>query len=138
MTEKFKTFPFTPAALPNREYHVVNKKYVDRPPIVTKTTSYTLTASDTIVLVSGTVTLTLPTAVGITGKIYRIKNTSNGVITIATHGSETIDGETSASLIQKYETATIMSDGTNWMILSVFQTKPVCELVPPRAMPRGI
>ena len=29
MTEKFKTFPFTPADLPNREYHVVNKKYVD-------------------------------------------------------------------------------------------------------------
>jgi hypothetical protein len=138
MTERFKTIPFTPPALPTHDYHVANKRYVDSPPIATKTAAYTLTASDTVALVSGTVTITLPTAVGITGKIYHIKNISNGVITIATDGSETIDGEASASLIQKYEAATLMSDGTNWMILSVFQTKPVCELVPVRAMPRGI
>lgn len=51
-----------------------------------KTTTYTLTADDEVILCNGTFTVTLPTAVGITGKKYTIKNVGTGVVTIdATH-----------------------------------------------------
>lgn len=85
--------------------------------IVTKTGTYTLTSNDVIVLANGTFTLNLPTAVGIEGKTYRIKNIGTGTITVDGNGSETIDGTTTASLSIQDVSIDITSDGSNWRIL---------------------
>lgn len=66
---------------------------------------------------SGTFTATLPTAVGVTGKQYVIKNSGTGVITVATTSSQTIDGITSRILTTQYDSLTIVSNGANWIII---------------------
>jgi hypothetical protein len=58
----------------------------------------------------------LPTAVGITGREYSIKNTGTGTITVDGATTETIDGELTQELLQ-WHNMTIMSNGTNWIIL---------------------
>jgi hypothetical protein len=84
--------------------------------VVTKTLPYTLTANDDVVLCNGTFTLTLPTAVGISGKQYHIKNISTGLCTVAGDGTETIDEALTINLIQ-HEAIRIISDNTEWWIL---------------------
>lgn len=64
---------------------------------------------------TGTFTATLPTAVGITGKSYLVKNSGTGVITVGTTSSQTIDGVTTKTLTQ-YQTLNIESNGSNWII----------------------
>lgn len=86
------------------------------------TSSYTLTAQDSVVLVNnaGTATMTLPPAAGITGRHYTIKKISgalNDVVTDA-NASETIDGATTYTQTLQYTSITIASDGSNWHIIS--------------------
>jgi len=84
---------------------------------VAKTATYTLTVSDYLVdCTANTFTITLPTAAGITGRMYNIKNTGTGVITVDGDSSETIDGETTQEVSQ-WENLTIMSNGANWIII---------------------
>lgn len=90
-------------------------------PYVAKTSTYTAAASDyTIDCTSGTFTVNLPTAVGITGRIYVIKNSGAGVITIDGNGTETIDGSTTKTLNTQYSGYTIQSNGANWIIIASF------------------
>lgn len=84
--------------------------------LVTKTTTYTITADDVFIVCNGTFTVTLPTAVGITGKMYWIKNIGNGTITIDGDGSETIDGAATAVMRRLNPTVPVVSDGTGWLI----------------------
>lgn len=86
-------------------------------PIVTKAVAYELTATDYTVLVNGTYTITLPTAVGKTGKIYVIKNIGTGVVTIATTSGQTIDGTTPPTLDVAQETLVVQSDNANWHVI---------------------
>lgn len=67
-------------------------------------------------LISGTTTLTLPTAIG-NMNTYTVKNVGNATATIATTSSQTIDGSTTASLKVKYTSLTLVSDGANWNII---------------------
>jgi hypothetical protein len=60
-------------------------------------------------------TVTLPTAVGVTGKVYSIKNSGTGVITLATTSSQTIDGSLTQTLTQ-YDNLVVFSNGANWII----------------------
>jgi len=92
-------------------------RYDDREENYTeKTATYTITLFDDIInCTANTFTATLPTAVG-TGKIYTIKNTGAGTITLDGDGSETIDGSTTQSLSQ-WDTVKVKSDGSNWIIL---------------------
>jgi len=84
---------------------------------IEKTADYTLTSSDyTVNCTSGTFTVTLPTAVGIQGRIYNIKNTGTGTITVDANGTETIDGDLTESVYQ-YENLQIQSTNSNWIIL---------------------
>jgi len=85
--------------------------------IVTKTSAYTTTLTDDVILCNGTFTVTLYTAVGNGGRTLTIKNTGTGVITIDGSGSETIDGDTTLDLGVQYTSVTIVSDGTNWSII---------------------
>lgn len=92
--------------------------------VTSKTTTYSITNSDYLVLVSasgGGFTVTLPTASGITGQIFTIKRTDQtlaNAVTIATTSSQTIDGVTTRKLMTQYEEFTVQSDGSNWVILS--------------------
>ena len=88
--------------------------------IDTITTSTTLTASHHTVLVdSGSATITLPAASSVTGIIYNIKKIRNGGpgVTIDANGAEEIDGSTTYNLGSLYETVTIQSDGSEWFII---------------------
>ena len=88
---------------------------------VTKTGAYTATDADYIIdCTSGTFTLTLPASSGRTGRILIIKNSGAGTITVDGNASETIDGATTYSLATQYATVQIVSDGTNWKIISKF------------------
>ena len=73
--------------------------------------------TDYIYLVSGSFTVTLPTAVGNTSR-YDIKNIRSGsTATIATTSTQTIDGSLTATLPVQYTSLTLVSDNANWSII---------------------
>ena len=85
--------------------------------ISTATAAGSIYGIDYIYLVSGTTTLTLPTAVGSVSK-YTIKRVGTGVVSIATTSSQTIDGSSSPITINvQYVSIDLISDGTNWNII---------------------
>jgi len=73
-------------------------------------------STDYVYLASGTISVTLPTAVG-NQNLYTIKNVGTGVITINTLLSQTIDGSLTAPIKVQYLSLTIISDGANWNII---------------------
>jgi hypothetical protein len=82
-----------------------------------KSASYTLTPTDYLINgTTGSFTVTLPTAVGITGKIFVVKNSGAGTMTVQGTGGETIDGIAS-QLVGAGSALTVMSDGANWIII---------------------
>lgn len=83
---------------------------------VAKSGDYTLTNLDHIILASGSITLTLPTAVGFTGKSFIIKNVGTDLVTITTTGGQTIDGLASVKLQGSFSWFGVVSNGTNWII----------------------
>jgi hypothetical protein len=91
--------------------------------IQTKTTAYTA-ASNEFVLADGTTagfTVTLPTAVGNSGKHIGVKriNAGGNVITIATTSSQTIDGSTTVVLDAQYAGIVVVSNNAHWFIESL-------------------
>lgn len=88
--------------------------------VASKTTTYTATDADGVILCNATsaaFTVTLPTAVGRTGKRYSLIKTdsSANAITVDPSGAETINGDTTVSLATQYATLAIVSNGTNWI-----------------------
>lgn len=87
-------------------------------PFTNKTGTYTIDNTDCVVnCTSGSFTVTLPTAVSIEGQYFIIKNTGTGVITVDGYGSETIDGAANKILAVQNESITVISDGSNWIIV---------------------
>jgi hypothetical protein len=85
--------------------------------VVTKVAGYSVDPSDSaIVCAANTFDVTLPTAPAIPGKVYTIKNTGTGVITLKTTSSQTIDGQLTQTLTQ-WDALTVMSDGANWILV---------------------
>jgi hypothetical protein len=68
---------------------------------------------------SGTQTATLPTAVGITGRIYTIKRRANGATsyTVAAQAGQKIDGAATYALTALNSFVTVQSDGANWWVI---------------------
>lgn len=66
-------------------------------------------------------TATLPTASGVSGTVYYLQkiagDTTFNLVTIATTGGETIGGFSSFLLATFGQTLTIVSNGTNWLIV---------------------
>ena len=93
------------------------------------TQNYTATASDHMIFVNAgqsSVTLSLPTAVGIAGRQYIIKRVDgNGQnqVTVDPNGSQTIEGAVTKS-IENQNSIVIVSDNSNWWIVSEFITPP--------------
>lgn len=90
--------------------------------VATKTGAYTLTASDAVILADATgggFTLTLPTAVGITGHLFHIKKidaTANAV-TVDGNGAETLDGAATLTISEQHQSFTLVSDGAVWRLI---------------------
>jgi len=86
---------------------------------VQKSSAYTLTAKDDIVGVSLAAVITLPSAIGITGRQYTVKNiaTFPVTVTVNTTSGQTIDGLTTKSLNQ-YKYITVVSNGSDWYIIA--------------------
>jgi hypothetical protein len=103
-------------------------------PVDTTGLTFTGAVSNTVTAVSGAITLThahyyisasgasaytitLPTAVGITGRSYIIKSNLNSgiLLTVGTTSSQTIDGSTSITL-SRFAALHVISNGSNWEI----------------------
>jgi hypothetical protein len=84
----------------------------------------TLTAGDSLLLVkcdatSASFTVTLYTAVGHSGAVINIKKTDStaNTVTIDGNSTETIDGALTQTLYSQWDCWTLVSDGTNWMLV---------------------
>ena len=66
---------------------------------------------------SGTFTLTLPTAVGIAGRQFVIRNSGTGTITLGRTSSQTIDGVAADLVIAGKGFVEVVSDGAGWQVL---------------------
>ena len=85
---------------------------------VAKTATYTASATDYVInCTSGTFTVSLPTAVGITGRVYVVKNSGTGTTTVDPAGTETIDGALTVALATQYQSIMVMSNGANWIVI---------------------
>lgn len=91
--------------------------------IVSKTSAYTATAQDEIIICnasSSPFTITLPKISDVpTGLCYNIKkiDSSTNAITINPDGTETIDDSLNFSLSGQYDAVTIISDGSEWWVI---------------------
>jgi hypothetical protein len=88
--------------------------------VVSKTANYTADDDDVILgdATSGAITITLPTAVGISGKEYVVKKTdaSTNAVILDAAGAETIDGEATLSIGAKGVVISVVSNGSNWIV----------------------
>lgn len=90
---------------------------VNKSAYVAKTATYTITNADCqIECTANTFTVTLPTAVGITGQEFAIKNSGAGLITVACDGSEEIDGS-ATQVLSQYDNLVVRSNGADWIIV---------------------
>lgn len=61
--------------------------------------------------------VTLPSASGIAGRVYIVKNSGTGSIGVKPTGAEKIDGLSQVDIVTQYASITVISDGTNWKIV---------------------
>ena len=85
-------------------------------PTVTVAADTLLDDTHAIVLVSAAATISLPTAVGIAGRLYNVVRTGTGAVTIQPDGVETISGDTPLVLTSQWDSVVFVSDGTNWVL----------------------
>jgi hypothetical protein len=89
------------------------------PAYIAKTANYTATNLDTTIdCTANSFTVTLPTAVGISGKVYNVINSGAGTITLATTSSQVIGNisPTTTITINPGEVVNVQSDGANWKL----------------------
>lgn len=87
---------------------------------------YTPTYTNQAVMVdasSAPVTVTLPTAVGNLGFRTSIKKTDStaNAVTVATTGSQLIEGASTRVISVQYQSLDFISDGSNWVVNSSFK-----------------
>lgn len=79
--------------------------------------NYAVTAYDYFVLcTANSFNVTLPTAVGKQNKLYEVKNSGSGTITLLTSGGQTIDSESSQQILPG-ECLTLLSNNVNWWVV---------------------
>jgi hypothetical protein len=80
-------------------------------------TTQVILSTDQTLDCTSTITLTLPTAALINGKIYNIKNSGAGVITVDTTSGQFIDGTLTKTINVQWDSMTVQSTGSNWIII---------------------
>lgn len=80
-------------------------------------TTYTAVSTDSYISANcgSACTVTLPTPVGISGKVYMIAQAGAGNVTVATAAGN-ISGGSTALMNQQYSELDMISDGTNWWV----------------------
>lgn len=68
---------------------------------------------------SGSMTINLPTAAGITSRVYIIKkiDSSSNTVTIDPNSTETIEGDSTYVLSAQWDYVRLVSNGTNWEVI---------------------
>lgn len=84
--------------------------------------SYTAASSDETIFADGTsnsITINLPTAVGISGKRYTVVKTDSttAIISVTPFGAETLNGGAQTVLHRQRESVTVESDGAGWFVV---------------------
>lgn len=89
--------------------------YLLNAPVKTITTAYTATLTDSVILINGNITLTLPTAAKAMDKIIFCKaiNAGGGTRTVDGNGSN-IDGAATWTTTTQYAVAAFASNGVQW------------------------
>jgi hypothetical protein len=99
-----------------REVTVVEATYVALP------TDYRILVNQTS---AEAITVTLPTAVGITGKTYFIQSIADeDPVTITVDGIELINGDTAITLNGQYEYVEVVAANGQWFIVNFNYTAP--------------
>ena len=100
-------------------YDGVSWSLIESYKITGVTANYTINKTDyTVNCRTNSFTVTLPTAVGISGKTFNIKVTDNISVTAATTSSQTIDGYGSGVIVlSQYDSLQVQSDGSNWVVI---------------------
>jgi hypothetical protein len=106
------------------ERKTLNSSYPYSPTIAVTTTSHTATPANRIILVdddtaAGAVTVTLPPAADENPNgIYHVKKLgTTGNVIVDANAAETIDGALTLTISVQYDSAMIVSDGSNWHII---------------------
>lgn len=91
-------------------------------PYIAKTADYTAGSADYTIAVTcsgANITILLPTAIGIAGRIYNVKKMDTTAYTVIIDGSggQTIDGDATQILSYQYDSAQIQSTGANWIMI---------------------
>ncbi len=89
----------------------------------TVTTSGNVQSGDYLIIADatgGAITMTLPPAALVPGRIYAFKRISSGANAVIVDGyaAETIDGAATHTLTPQWNSVTIMSNGVAWFILA--------------------
>ncbi len=83
--------------------------------IINVSATHTILPSDDIINVTANSTSTqLPTAVGITGKHYTLKNSGTGLAQLDAQFGENIDNS-GLFILSQWQSVTVVSDGVNWI-----------------------
>jgi len=84
---------------------------------VSKTANYSMDGSEyTVDCTDNTFTVTTPDAATNTGKVFNIKNSGFGIISVTAFGAQDIDGQTTI-ILTNGESLNIQSTGVNFIIL---------------------
>lgn len=84
--------------------------------LVDGSANYTIQTTDSLIVMSAAGNIYLPNPVGITGKIYDVKNGSSGTVTVCTAAGN-LNGASNFALIggPTYESITVIADGASNM-----------------------
>lgn len=113
------------------QYDPGSGQWVNRPPpeidinlnVITVTEDYTATGVVDVILVDAssniTVTVTIPTAVGVNGKEYHVKkiDSSANHVDVKSMGTETIDGEDCQTITNQWTSLHLVSNNINWFVI---------------------
>ena len=106
------------AAIPSGTGHIICSIGGVATTVTSVAANYTLLPTDNLLLVTAACTIKLPVATGLQGKTYSIKDmTANGLSVIVDGNGGTIDDEATKTMIAKYTTMAVFTDGTNWFII---------------------
>lgn len=89
--------------------------YLLNAPVVTVTAAYQALSTDSVILINGNITVTLPTAAKGAGKRITCKaiNAGGGTRTVSGNGAN-IDGAATWTTTTRYVAADFVSDGVQW------------------------
>lgn len=86
--------------------------------VKTVTTSYTVQLTDSVILLNGNITVTLPLARVAGSKRITVKviNAGGGTRTVSGNGNN-IDGTATVTTTTQYQSWDFVTDGTNWFVI---------------------